>query len=486
MKYLLKKIEEKWLVVITVLLGTFSIILNNSMLNPAIPYLMDIFNSDAVTMSWIITIFMVMMGVTMPITGYLGDRFGKKQLYIAGLILFLIGSILGSLSWDITSLIIFRSIQGIGGGMMMPTSMALIFQVFPRNERGLATGIYGIAAMIAPTIGPTLGGFLIEMGSWQWLFLCNVPFTLIGVIFAVIYLKQTEIIPNISFDISGFITVTIGVGSILFALGRISEFTHLKNPVNFGLIVVGTLMLYIFAKIERNKEQPLLDLSIFNIRAFTYSVIISSVSSIGLFGGIFLLPLLMQNVYGYDAILTGLVFLPSALFSGIFMSIGGRTLDRKGPTFIVTAGMAITAISTAIHGFLTMETALIIIFLLNVFRGIGMGLCSMPATTAGMNIIPESFISRGSAMNNILRQMSSAFGIVFVSIFFEVRRSQLLLKNIDLTEATFQAISEGFIVIGIILFLCIPIGLLLGKEYEKEQWKIERGKKMQKKSHPSN
>lgn len=328
----------------------FTIILNNSMLNPAVPHLMEVFEADAVATGWVITIFMVTMGITMPVTGYLGDKFGKKQLYMAGLTLFILGSILGSLSWDLPSLIFFRGLQGIGGGMMMPTSMALIFEVFPRKERGLATGIYGIAAMMAPTIGPTLGGFIIEMGTWQWLFLCNIPTGVLGLLFSAMYLKQTAKVKGIRFDLTGFVTVTLGVGAILLALGRVSEIAHLQNPINIGLLLIGVAALVLFVKVEGKQEQPLLDLSIFKIPAFSYSVWIASISSISLFGGIFLVPLLIQNVYGYGAILTGLVFLPAALLSGIFMSVGGRILDRHGPSMVVTAGLTIGTVGTFFNG----------------------------------------------------------------------------------------------------------------------------------------
>ncbi|MDQ0254161.1 EmrB/QacA subfamily drug resistance transporter [Evansella vedderi] len=468
----MSKVPQKWLVVITVLLGTFTIILNNSMLNPAVPHLMEVFSADAVATGWVITIFMVTMGITMPITGYLGDKFGKKQLYMVGLGLFIIGSILGAISWDLPSLILFRGLQGIGGGMMMPTSMALIFEVFPRKERGLATGIYGIAAMMAPTIGPTLGGFIIELGTWQWLFLCNIPTGVLGLLFSWIYLKQTAKVEGISFDLSGFVTVTLGVGSILLALGRVSEIAHLTDPLNITLFVVGVMAIVLFIKIENNKEQPLLDLSIFKIPAFSYSVWIASISSISLFGGIFLIPLLIQNVFGYGAIITGLSFLPAALLSGIFMSIGGRILDRHGPSAVVTVGLSIGTIGTFFLGFVSMETALWLIFVLNALRGIGMGLSTMPSTTAGMNTIPEKFISRGSAMNNVLRQMSSALGIVFISIYFEVRRSQIVATNgVVIEEASLQAINEGFIVIAVLSLISIPAGILLGKEYKKYQRK---------------
>lgn len=464
------RIPEKWLVVITVLLGTFTIILNNSMLNPAVPHFMQVFEADAVATGWVITIFMVTMGMVMPLTGYLGDKFGKKQLYMSGLTLFLAGSVLGSLSWDLQSLIFFRGLQGIGGGVMMPLSMALIFEVFPKNERGLATGVWGIAAMMAPTIGPTLGGVIIEMGSWQWLFLSNIPTGLLGLIFSMLYLKQTGRVSDIRFDKLGFISVTVGVGSILFALGRVSSLNHLLDPLNWGFISLGVVSLILFIKIENRTEQPLLDLSIFKVPAYTYSVWVAMISSISLFGGIFLLPLLIQQVYGYGAIMTGLTFLPAALLTGVFMTVGGRLLDKQGPSLIVTAGLIIVAVGTAILGFIGMDTAIWVIFLLNALRGIGMGLSTMPATTSGMNAIPEKFISRGSAMNNVLRQMSSALGIVFVSIYFEVRRGQVMAANgMSLEEASLTAITEGFLIMAVLAFLSVPAGILLGKEYNKQR-----------------
>lgn len=466
-----KIFQEKWLVVIAVLLGTFTIILNNSMLNPAVPHLMKVFSTDAVSTGWVITIFMVTMGITMPLTGYLGDKFGKKKLYLIGLLIFISGSLLGSFSWDLSSLILFRGIQGVAGGLMMPLSMALIFEVFPRHERGLATGIWGIAAMMAPTIGPTIGGFIIEMGSWQWLFLVNVPTGLLGLVFGVMYLKNSNKVQGITFDKWGFLTVTLGVGSILFALGRVSALVHFTEPLNISLIFFGLVSLVIFVKIENRVNQPLLDLSIFKNKAYTYSVLIAVSTSLALFGGIFLTPLLIQHVYGLGAIVTGLVFLPAALFTGIFMTIGGRILDRKGPSFVVTSGLAAIAIATISLGFLTTETSLGVIFILMAIRGMGQGFSTMPAQTAGMNAIPDQFISRGSAMNNVMRQMSSALGIVFISIYYEVRKMQVFTVVESMEEASLLAINEGFLILGLIAMATIPFGWLLGKESQKQEEK---------------
>lgn len=469
-----KIFSEKWLVVIAVLFGTFTIILNNSMLNPALPHLMTVFSADAVSAGWVITAFMVTMGITMPLTGYLGDRFGKKKLYLIGLLIFISGSLLGSFSWDLSSLIFFRGLQGVAGGIMMPLSMALIFEVFPRHERGLATGIWGIAAMMAPAIGPTIGGFIIETGSWPWLFLVNVPTGLLGLVFGVLYLKNTNKVQGITFDKWGFLSVTAGVGLILFALGRVSALVHFTEPLNISLILFGFISVFIFVKIENRVKQPLLDLSIFKNKAYTYSVWIAVSTSLALFGGIFLIPLLIQHVYGLGAITTGLVFLPAALFTGIFMTIGGRILDRKGPLFVVTSGLVAIAFATISLGFLTTETSLVMIFILMAIRGMGQGFSTMPAQTAGMNAIPDQFISRGSAVNNVMRQMSSALGIVFISIYYEVRKMQVFTVVESMEEASLQAINEGFLILGLIALVTIPFGWLLGKEAQKQEEKLTR------------
>ncbi|GAF66684.1 putative MFS transporter [Bacillus sp. TS-2] len=464
----MKQQQKKWLVVVAVLLGSFTMILNNSMLNPAVPQFMEVFDTNVVATGWIITIFMVTMGMTVPVTGYLGDRFGKKRIYLIGLAIFVCGSIIGAFAWNLSSLILFRGLQGIGGGIMMPLSMALIFEAFPKKERGLATGVWGIASMMAPTIGPTIGGVLLETTSWHYLFITNAPFGLLGLWFAWKYLPQSNANKNVAFDLKGFIFVTIGVGSILFALGRMSELANLLTFENIALLLIGVLSLIIFVKVESVAKQPLLDLSLFKIPVYTYSILLTTISSVGLFSGIFLIPLLIQQVYGLSAVMTGLVFLPSALFTGIFMTVGGRILDVKGARGVITSGLLITGVGTLAMGFMSLETTLFFIIFWMAIRGIGNGLSSMPSTTTGMNAIPDRLISRGSALNNVARQMSSAFSVVFISIFYEVRRGQIFPNVDSLQQASVQAINEAFIVVGILTLLLLPIAYLLEKKSKEE------------------
>nr|WP_153464075.1 MDR family MFS transporter [Sediminibacillus terrae] len=458
----MKKIDSKWLVVVSVLFGTFTVILNNSMLNPTLPHFIELFDSNAVSVGWILTIFMVSMGMTMPLTGYLGDRFGKKKIYLIGLSIFLVGSLSGALSHTLGMMIASRAVQGMAGGLMMPIAMALIFQAFPREERGLAVGIYGVAAMVAPAIGPTIGGVIIEFLPWNFLFLFNIPFGLIGLIISSKYLIPTKPDPNLKFDLTGFLLVTAGVGAILFALGRGSTWELLTQPFSLLMIGGGVAAIILFIIYEQRQEQPLLELSVFKVPTYAVSIVVTATASIGLFSGIFLLPLLIQNVYGLSEIQTGLLFLPAALCSGLFMTLGGKLLDKKGPRYVVPPGLLLLAATTFALGNLQLSTPFWLILLINTVRGAGLGMSNMPATTAGMNAIPEKLVAQGSAMNNVLRQIFSAFGIVFFSIYYEVRRAQIsAVSGLAGEEAALQAINEAFIFSSILMLVVVPVSFIL-------------------------
>jgi len=460
----LLKLPKKWLVVITVLFGTFTVILNNSLLNPALPKFMEIFDADAVSVSWIMTIFMLTTGMTLPVTGYLADRFGKKQVYLTGLGLFVAMSFFGSFSWNLSSIIFFRAMQGIAGGLMMPLSMALIFDAFPKNERGLATGVWGIASMMAPTIGPTIGGLIIELGNWHWLFLMNLPTGLLCFFLGLKFLTSTRSDRSRRFDLVGFLTITAGLGCLLFGLGQIATLEDLLSVLNLSLLMIGVLLIAIFVFYELKQEEPLLKLSVFKNRTYRKSISISSVQTMSLFSGVFLIPILVQSVYGYSPIVTGLIFLPSGLFMGICVTLAGRILDRRGAKGVVTTGLIITGLTSLLLGMLSLESPLWVIFMLMALRGIGLGLSNMPATTAGLNAISDNLVAQGAAINNVMRRLSASLVIVMISIFYEVRRAQLFAQGRSVEAGSLQAVNEVFIILALVVLLMMPIALKLNKQ----------------------
>jgi EmrB/QacA subfamily drug resistance transporter len=448
-------------VVAAVLLGTLAVSLNNTALNPAIPEFMAVFGIGAAAASWIMTGFMISMGITMPVTGFLSHKFGKKALYLFGLGLFIGGSCIGALAASMPWVIAARSIQGVAGGLMIPLSLALIFEVYPKNQRGRITGAWGTAVMLAPAVGPVVGGLLVQFFDWHALFLMNLPAGVLGWLIGAYSLPASPDRTPREFDWQGFVLVTLGVGILLLSLSGLTDPAALVDPRNLSSIAAALSCLALFVRVELRKAHPLLNLRIFAIGSYGLSVAVVVAQSVGMFGCVVLLPLLMQTVLGYGATWTGLALFGTALCAGVFSNLGGTLLDVKGPRGVVTVGLIVTAVSTMAFGFIDEHAPLWLIFALMMARGVGLGLSYIPVTTAGLNAIPEHLVTQGSAMNNVLRRVTASLAIVLASIYFEIRRAQLTGGGFTPASAGATAINEIFIAIGVLILLTLPLALRL-------------------------
>jgi EmrB/QacA subfamily drug resistance transporter len=408
--------KMNWAILFVIVIGTFMAILDSSIVNVALPKMMTIFSASADDIQWILTAYMLTLGVIMPISGYLGDTFGYKKTYVVALSLFIIGSIFSGMSWSVNSMIVARIIQALGGGIMQPLGMALLYQSFPRNKIGMVLGFWGIAAMAAPAIGPTLGGYLVEYVNWRLIFYINIPIGFANLFLAGIILKETALIKGKHFDFIGMMTSTIGLFCMLLALSDGTKYGW-SSPFIVSLFIISLISLTIFVVNELQHPEPILDLRMFKNFLFTWSVIIGSLLAIGLFGAIFLVPMLLQNVLGQTAMKTGLIMFPAALASGIMMPLSGKLFDKYGARGIVICGLALVTWTTyAMYGFNDLTPYAIMTIWLTI-RGAGMGLAMMPVTTVGMNTIPTALIGRASALSNVVRQVASSFGIaMFTSI----------------------------------------------------------------------
>jgi EmrB/QacA subfamily drug resistance transporter len=436
-----------WPILIVIIIGTFMAILDSSIVNVALPKMMVIFNASTDDIEWVLTAYMLTLGVIMPISGFLGDTFGYKRVYITALALFVIGSGLCGMSLGVNTMVAARIIQAIGGGIMQPLGMAMIYMNFPRSKIGMVLGFWGIAAMAAPAIGPTLGGYLVEYANWRLIFYINLPIGLLNLFLAGMILRETPLIKGKHFDIAGIITASLGLFSILLALSDGNKYGW-SSPFIVGLFVMATLSLGFFVYNELHHPEPILDLRIFKNFIFTLSVIISSFLSIGMFGAIFLLPLLLQSVLGQTAMKTGLIMFPAALASGIMMPISGRLFDRYGARGIVIFGLAIVTWSTfMMKDFNALTPFAAMTFLLTI-RGAGMGLSMMPVTTAGMNVVPPHLIGRASALSNVVRQVSSSFGIAMFTMIMQNRQVfhyADLTSSINLHSTAYSQMASGLL-----------------------------------------
>ena len=302
--------------VLVALIGAFMAILDSSIVNVAIPTMMNVFNANPSSIQWVSTIYLLALGVVTPLSGWLGDRLGYKRLYILSMAAFVGGSLLCSLAWDLNSLIIARVIQAIGGGMIMPTTMAMIYRMVPRDKIGAGMGIFGIALLVAPAIGPTLGGYLVEYVEWRWIFTINLPIGVIGMFLAYFLLPEFQSKHPGKLDIAGALTSATTLFCLLLALSKGADWGWGdERTVMLFLVSFFTIVLFIY--LELTAENPLLDLRAFKYASFTFANLTIVVSTIGMFAGLFFLPLFLQNIRGIGAMETGLLMLPGALVSGL-------------------------------------------------------------------------------------------------------------------------------------------------------------------------
>ncbi len=408
--------KTEWSVVIVILIGTFMAVLNSSIVNVALPKIMAIFNTTPDSLQWVLSSYLLTMGIVMPVTGYLADTFGYKRMYFIALAIFVLGSCLSGLSWNIPSLIAARIIQAIGGGIMQPLGMAFIYRVTPREKIGMTMGIWGIAAMAAPAIGPTLGGYLVEFVNWRLIFYINVPIGILNLWLAAVRLPETELIKGHHFDMTGLISSMIGLFCLLLALSQGSK--HGWTSVYIvSLFATAVIMLTAFVVNELNHPEPLLELRLFKNFLFTIATIIGAFLNMGMFGAMFLLPILLQTVLGLSPMHTGLILFPAAIATSIMMPISGKIFDKYGAQLVVLVGLVIVSYTTYMLSHFNALTPFIVMIVWLSWRGVGMGLSMMPVTTVAMATIPLSLTSKASALRNVVLQVAGSFGIaVFTTI----------------------------------------------------------------------
>jgi len=453
-------------VLIAMLLGSFSVILNNSILNISIPSFMHMFDINATEAQNVIVGFMIPMMVTMTLSGYIADLFTRKLVYILGMLLFLCGSLLGTIAWDFPSLVMFRVVQGIGGGLVMPLSISILFSYFPKEERGFATGIWGVAAMMAPAIGPTIGGLILEYSSWKMLFAMNIPTSIICIFATSYFIKEKWQKKKLKFDMMGFLCITLGIVCLTLGINRIPYGFTENNWLTICLILVGCIGFVLFIYTELHTKFPLIDLRIFRNSIFTNSTIIVAVCTASLFSGVLLLPLLLQEVLHFSALATGFILFPQGIVMGIAMTIGGKILDRSGVRFILPLGILLLSSVTFILGLTAGNISEMLLITLLIIRGFGIGFINTPATTAGLNALPEFQVSRAMSMNNVIRQLIGAITIVLFSMFFETRRI-IYMEHMSEQEAGILSIQQSFLIMSIIILLLIPFSLKMSYKNKK-------------------
>ena len=404
----------KWVVAIVVVFGLFMSILDTTIVNIAVPRLQTAFGADLNSVQWVITGYTLAQGVAIPLTGYFSNRFGLKRFYIIALTAFTLGSLLCGLAWSLPVLIVFRVLQGFGGSFLLPMTITLLYREFPPQERGVATGFLGIPILLAPALGPSLGGYIVTYGSWQLIFFINVPIGILAIILSAVLLREFRPEGRERFDFGGFVFVSAGLASVLYALSSVSTNGWGSTKV-LGFLIGGILALVIFVIIElsiiRREGQPLLDLTVFKTISFTSANLANICITFALFGGLFVIPIYLQNLRGLSAFATGLILIPQALGSMVSSLIGGRLVDRFGVRAVVIPGLFITAFAFWELSFLSLYTPYGWLQVLLILRGLGIGLVAQPLIVAALSEIPPRQLAQASAINSVVRSVASSLAV---------------------------------------------------------------------------
>jgi DHA2 family multidrug resistance protein len=414
----------KWWLLANVMIGTFMAVLDATIVNVGLPKIMASFGVGLDKIEWVLTAYMLALAVMLPTSGWLADRFGYKRVYFLGLFLFTLGSFLCGISPNENVLILSRVIQGLGAGCLMPVGMAIITREFPAEKRGVALGFWSIASAASVSFGPLIGGYLIDRFNWPLIFDVNVPVGIAGMLATAIIQKENRNKHVGPFDPVGFISVTIFLPFLLYALTEGNASTNSggwSSPVVLACFAISALAFVVFISSELIVEHPLIDLRLLKNYNFAISNVVTFIFGIGMFGSTFLLPLYLQNSLGYTALQAGSVFLPVGIIQGCVAPMAGFASTRINPKFLIIGGALLLAFTFYLNSDMSYLTEHGYIMTTLYMRGVAMGVMFAPLTAAAVVDIPLHKMGQASGLLNVIRQVGGSFGVAVLTTILTTR-----------------------------------------------------------------
>jgi EmrB/QacA subfamily drug resistance transporter len=438
-----ERLAHKWKVLIAVVFGIFMVILDTTVVNVAFQTLRREYGASLADAQWIISVYVLALGIATPLAGFLSDRFGIKRVYVAGLCTFVAGSLLCGISPSLWVLVAARALQGFGGGIALPLGTATLLRTFPVEEQGRALGFFGIALVVAPALGPILGGYLVDVDRWRWIFFINVPIGILGIYLNLRFQRDSRHRPGGALDWPGLVTEVVGFGSILYG-ASIAERNGWTSPTTLFWFALGAAGLAAFVLIELFvAKNPLLDFRLFRQRTFTLSSLVGYASVLGLFGAEFLLPVYLQALRGKTALETGFILLPMAFAAGIATPVAGRIYDRVGPRPLLVTGFSLLMVNTWQLSQLTAATSVRWLLFLLLLRGLALGMTVQTTFITALSVVPAKDLPRGSSLVNSLRQVVQSLGVAMLATVLASTQSPQVRAFQQRYQESAPAASQG-------------------------------------------
>jgi DHA2 family multidrug resistance protein len=437
---------NKWWVLASVMIGTFMAVLDSTIVSVAFPKMMAVFGVSVDQIEWVMTAYLLVFAVVLPSSGWVADHFGYKKTYMLGLLLFTVGSLLCSLSWNEDVLIAFRLVQGAGAGFVMPVGMAIVTRTFPPKERGTALGFWGIAAAASVSLGPLVGGYLVDNFSWHSIFDINIPVGIAGILAVWVIQKEYKAREVTRFDVLGFFTMSIALGALLLALSTANSDWNTDGWTStfiMSCFFIAALNFVLFVMVELKVSDPIVNIKLFKNFNFGLSAIIMFVFGIAFYGNAFLLPIFLQNSLGYTALQAGMVFFPVGILQAFISPVSGKLTDSVNPKFPALMGMSLLAGSLFLMSFFSLQTSHAQVMLPIYLRGMSLGLIFTPMTTIALLEIPRPQLAQASGLFNTVRQIGGSFGIAVLGTLLTQRitfHKEIFGGQLDATSPAFHEV----------------------------------------------
>jgi EmrB/QacA subfamily drug resistance transporter len=419
--------REAWLSLVVIILGSMLISLDTTVVNLALPSIIDRFpGHDA---DWVVTTYLIGLGLSQPGAAWLIDRFGGRRTMIGSLAVFTIAALVAGAAWSFPVLVVARTVQGLAGGSLVPVSLAVVAYAYPASRRGWVMGLWSTVSMVAPAIGPLIGGYLLTVVSWRWAFWLNVPTGVIALAGATLWLRDYVTPTRQRLDVIGWLLASVGLLALLIAFAQADEW-HWISSRTIGLLVIAAVTLTALIAHERRAAEPLLALETFRSPGFVLTMVIIGLGSIAYLSRLVFLPLQLISLRDLSPLRVGWMLMPAAIGAMAVLIVGGGWIDRRGPRPLILAGSVLLLVSHAALGRLTLGSSYVWISAVMVAQSMGSALVVLPATVAALNQLPPRYAGQVAMIRSIVRQVGGAFGVAALSSMLRGDTSGLDAANI--------------------------------------------------------
>jgi len=459
---------RKWGVLATTLIASVTVIMNASLQNVAVPQYIEEFQIPVISAQWIISLFSLSMLIALTVAPFFAKKYGYKAVFLGGIVLLTLGAFIGGFAPSFEAMLVARILQGLGGGLITPISLVLLREHFGIENQGFAMGLWSFSNMLAPAAGPTVGGIILEVSSWHYLFFANIPVIIFCIIATVLFIKPGEgkSTEKNTFDWLGFILVSVGLLTLVFGIEQIQKASTIY--VSLSLFAVAAVCITWFVYHSLNGKQPLLNVRIMKNSLFTASLMIVICCSFTMTSLTFIVPILMQQVLSVGPTLSGVATLPHALMVGLFGIIGGKSLDKYGAKTAVYPGLFVLLAICCIFFFTLDMLPIWAIMVCIGFIGVGNGMLSTTTVATALSNLSQTELREGASMINISKHIGKVIIVVIVAFIIDGRRVHYLAANYDASQAGMAAIQDVYLFLAGFLVLMFPVVWLIAKKYKEQ------------------